>query len=429
MRQYLRNAPARRLTYCKSTVFKLWLVALVVLSMLVFTQAAFAALTMKFDQSAYSGKVWIQVQDASRTFAATYGINKHIEFTGSTDMMSTPVKLSDIGAGGLNITHAGGGSKIFVFYDDPTGNSRTAAPDQNSPDFPQRYQDVELVMLGGAGDYGDLTYINWYSAPLSIKSYDASQKLLQQVGFGSATGAEITAQMAQASGGNSKAVMKDANGNILRYLGPSNNFTSKGGNPWPSFVPYIQSVNKANQSTTILNAANFNFSDGQPVYRFGVNMTATAKADGGIDITGKITAALASGSIKANNPALPPVGNGPGPPVLFLRRIQRSTNASMVRFGTAIVPSALPDRPGPIFKPLSKPPCSIQTNRTIIPLAPITIRRLMNSWTLIIKPRICVLVKSPPVCSAASSTAITRSEACPLPSRTWPAINGGRWHR
>lgn len=316
MQRCLRNAPIRRSTYCKSVFFKLWLVALVVIGLMAFTQAAFAALTIKFDQSAYQGKVWIQVQKATDlTFTATYtnATGTHsINFTDGgtppkTLLMSVPVLLSDIGAGGLNITYAGS-SKIYVFYDDPSGNSRTAAPDHMSPNWPQRYQDFELAMMGNVADYGDLTYINWYSAPLRITSYDASQTKLQQSGFVT-TGAEITKQMAAASGGNPKTVMKDASGNILRYLGPSNNFTSKGGNPWPSFIPYTKSIHTAGQSTKIRTNPQGFFFVGEPVpnYKFGVDMTATADADGNLTITGAITASV-TGTIKEGNPPIPAGG-------------------------------------------------------------------------------------------------------------------------
>ena len=44
MQQYLRKAPARRLTYGKSAVFKLWLAALVVMGLMAYTQAAYAHL-------------------------------------------------------------------------------------------------------------------------------------------------------------------------------------------------------------------------------------------------------------------------------------------------------------------------------------------------------------------------------------------------
>lgn len=317
MPQYLQNAPVRRLTYGNSAVFKLWLAALAVIGMMAFTQAAYAAFTLKFDQSAYQGRIWIQVQkDTSVTFTATYASGtKSIDFTmgdpPATVTMSKPVLLSDIGAAGLNITYADT-SKIYVFYDDPSGNDRTVAPDHMSPNFPQRFQDVEFILTGKAADYGDLTYINWYSAPLSVKTYDASQNLLQQSGFNT-DGTQIAKQLAAASGGKADAVMKDAAGNLLRYLGPSNDFSSrKDGNPWPSFIPYTQAVNLAGQSTHLLRATNYNLPDGNPVYRFGIDMTATAGPDGSLSLTGKITASLASGSIKDGNPAIPAAGGWTG---------------------------------------------------------------------------------------------------------------------
>ena len=298
MQQYLRNAPARRLSYCKSVVFKLWLVAFVVMGMMAYTHAAYA-FTLIFDQRGYGGNVWIQVQDpfygTANNFKATYANGaKSIDFTYNLNqvLMSVPVKLSDIGAGGLNITFSES-AVFYVFYDDPTGNSRTAAPSQAVST--QRFMPFELTMMGGTGDQGNLTAINYFTAPLSIRSYqnnpiqNPAEPVLQQTGFGSATAAQIGARFAAATGGNPNAVVKDANGNIVRYLGPTNTFS--GTNPWPSFIPYTLSIHAANQSTTIQRTNGFNFAapDNLPVYQFGADMIATANADGSITITGNIT--------------------------------------------------------------------------------------------------------------------------------------------
>jgi hypothetical protein len=318
MHQYLRHAPARRLTSGKSGVGKLWLVALVVLGLMAFTQAAYASLIMKFDQSSYSGAMWLQVQDpqfgTGDNFQATYANGtKSIDFSdgGNQVLMSQPVKLSEIGAAGLNITHADS-VLIFLFYDDPTGNSRTASPAFMTST--QRFQNFELTMKGGAGDYGNLTAINYFTATQSIRSYDASQNLLQQAGWGSST-SQLGAQFATASGGNSQVVVKNAQGNIIRYLGPSD-FPSA--NPWPSFIPYTQSINQAGQSTTIQpNAQGFYFPpELTPVYQFGFDMTATASADGSLTVTGDITASV-NGTIKPGNPALPPGGVWTGATLSF----------------------------------------------------------------------------------------------------------------
>jgi len=318
MQQYLRNTPPRRFTYCKSGVFKLWLVALVVMGMMAFTQAAYAALIMKFDQSAYTGDLWLQIQkDPTLNFTATYANGtKSIDFTDNstppkTLLMSKPVKLLDIGPDGLNIVYANS-AHFYVFYDNPTGNARTAAPAFMTS--LQRFQDFEVTMQGGTGDYGNLTAINYFTAPLSLRSYDASQNLLQQAGWGR-TASQIGAQFATASGGNSQVVVKNAGGKVIRYLGPSN-FTSV--NPWPSFLPYTQSINQAGQSTTISpDAQGFHFkNEPLPVYQFGTVMTATVGADGSLNLTGSITASV-NGSIKSGNPALPAGGAWTGATMTF----------------------------------------------------------------------------------------------------------------
>ncbi|MHB8068483.1 MAG: InlB B-repeat-containing protein [Desulfobaccales bacterium] len=269
-------------------------------------------LTLLFDQSAYQGNVWLQVQDKTQTFAATYA-GGTITFQNSGDIMSVPVPLSAIGAGGLTVSYANG-VVLFVFYDDPTNNDRTQAPAQMTSQ--QRFMPVELTMTGGTGDSGDLTAINYFTAPLSLRSYSLNptqypNNWLQQTGFGTATATRIGGQLAAASGGNPNAVVTNATGQIIRYLGPSNGFT--GTNPWPSFVPYTQSVNAAPQTTKIQNANAFHFPSpyNTPVYTFGTdNMVATANADGSLSITGRITVSV-NGTIRTGpygNPSPPPSG-------------------------------------------------------------------------------------------------------------------------
>lgn len=277
-----------------------------------FTQGS-RTLTLLFDQSAYPGNVWLQVQDKTQGFKATYAGGTSINFQNPGDIMSVPVALSAIGTGGLTVSYANG-VVLFLFYDDPTNNDRTAAPNQMTSQ--QRFMPAELTMTGATGDSGDLTAINYFTAPLSLRSYNVNptqypNNWLQQTGFGSATAGQIGALLAAASGGNANAVVKNTAGQIIRYLGPSNGFT--GTNPWPSFLPYTQSVNTAGQTTQIQNTNGFTFyqmdqktPDG-PQYTFGANMAANANADGSIKITGSITAST-NGTIKTGNPPLPTGG-------------------------------------------------------------------------------------------------------------------------
>jgi hypothetical protein len=321
MQKYLQTAPARRSTYCKSGTFKLWLVALVMIGLVAFTQAAFA-FTLRFDQNAYKGDVWIQVQDpmyntTTLNFTATYANTSgthSISFIDGTDtvLMSVPVKLSDIGSGGLSITRSVS-AVFYVFYDDPSGNSRTAAPDHMTSTL--RFSPFELTMNGKAGDQGNITDINYFTSPLSIRSYTndpvthPSELPVQQAGFGSATGPQIGTQLVAASGNNPQALVRDAKGHIVRILGPSNSFPKPKGNPWPSFIPYTKAINAAAQNTHILtNPQGFFFTkDNTVVYHFGADMNATADASGNLTITGGITASV-TGTIKKGNPPIPTGG-------------------------------------------------------------------------------------------------------------------------
>jgi hypothetical protein len=269
--------------------------------------ASFASghnLNVLFDQSAYKGNVWLQVEDASKSFQATYANGtKSIEFTNSTNtetlLVSKPVKLSDIGAGGLNVTWAPG-NPHYLFYDDPSSNARTAAPSPITTE--QRYMYFELTMVGGNGNGGDLTAINLFTAPLSIRSYQNNPltnpgDVLQQVGWRGATAAQIGAQLAAASGGKAGATKKDAKGNIIRYIGPSSYGALE--NPWPSFIPYTQSINKANQKTHIQNKPQgFYFNADKPkIYTFGCDMTAIAGADGTLTIGSAVASDTISSKI------------------------------------------------------------------------------------------------------------------------------------
>jgi hypothetical protein len=74
--------------------------------------------------------------------------------------MTVPVPLSAIGTGGLTVSFADG-VVLFLFYDDPTNNDRTAAPNQMTSQ--QRFMPAELTMTGAAGDSGDLTAINYFT--------------------------------------------------------------------------------------------------------------------------------------------------------------------------------------------------------------------------------------------------------------------------
>jgi hypothetical protein len=320
MQQYLRNASSRRFACGKIVMFKLGLVALVVIGTMAFTQVANAALTLRFDQSAYHGDVWIQVQDpnygTANSFQAKYDNGaKSIDFTdnGKQVLMSVPVKLSDIGAGGLVVQFASSVG-IYVFYDDPSQNDRTIPPEPLNPVIPsyhQRWQEFELTMTGGASDQGDVTAIDCFTAPLGITSYDVNGTRLQSVGWSAnafKVGADLKrfATISYPPTPTAVAVAKDAEGRIYRYIGPSK-FNPANPSykpmPWPSFIPYTKSIYAAGKQTHIYNQNSFNGKNGY-TYAFGADMQLTAKSDGSLSITSKITAT----STPTTDPNLPSKG-------------------------------------------------------------------------------------------------------------------------
>ncbi|WP_147822020.1 hypothetical protein [Salidesulfovibrio onnuriiensis] len=280
-------------------------------------------------------EVWLQVQDphngTDSSFKASYG-GKSIDFSenGTEVMMSVPVRLLDIGVNGLNVEYSKG-ALLYLFFDDPSGNPRTAAPAHMVSGL--RFQPFELTMTGNAGDQGDLTAINYYTAPLNLTSYHGTPggavEMLQHTGFGSNTTATIATALNAACRYAPGAVVRNSLGDIVRFLGPSN-FTGETANPWPSMVPYMQSVRAARQVTTIQNANGFSFAapDNVPTYQFGCDLKATAKPDGSIVASGKITVQVL-GAARKGNPAPPARGAWPDATVTISAEDVKAFNAAI----------------------------------------------------------------------------------------------------
>ena len=267
--------------------------------MMALTQAAFADLLVTFDQSAYSGDVWIQIMSSDANFNAWMANDpSQTPIPFGTNLMSPPYKVSDImNQGGLNV-HFASSAGLYVFYDDPTTNDRTIPPEPISPSIPsygQRWQLFELTMTGGSGDQGDVSAVDCFTAPLSITSYDADGNRLQGVGWSAnafRVGVELRrfATISYPENPTAVAVAKNANGGIYRYIAPKLFDPANSQHkpmPWPSFIPYTQSI-PAGQQTHIYRQNSF-LVDGTN-YTFGADMQLTANPDGSLTITSKITA-------------------------------------------------------------------------------------------------------------------------------------------
>lgn len=314
MQPYRGNNHGRRLTYRKSFGFKLWLVLLVVTSVMALTQTAFAQLLLTFDQSAYAGDVWIQIQGSDASFTAYMANDPSqtpIPFDGY--LMTQPYLVSHIMShGGLMVTNASSAG-LYVFYDNPTNNDRNLAPEAISSaiaSYNTRWQEFELTMTGHVGDQGDVTAVDCFTAPLSITSKDQYGNQLQRVGWNAKTskvgaGLRCFATTSYPPTPTAVAVAKDATGKIYRYIAPKL-FNASNSQyvpmPWPSFIPYTQNINQAGATTHIYRQNSFVATSGTN-YTFGADMQLTANPDGSLSITSKITA-----SANPPDPNLPPSG-------------------------------------------------------------------------------------------------------------------------
>ncbi len=118
------------------------------------------------------------------------------------------------------------------------------------------FQNFEITRVGGNGDQGNLTNINYFTAPLSITSYNGTQKL-QSTGFtkNAQQIGEALAAVSSTPGGNAIS----EGGKVIRYVGPSTYLPAQTP-PYNSFIPYLNSVGNVTTpvTNTIQNSNAFN---------------------------------------------------------------------------------------------------------------------------------------------------------------------------
>jgi hypothetical protein len=228
----------------------------------------------------------------TRGFQMTYDGGKPVPI-GASDLMSQPLSLESIGAAGLTVDQAVS-ILIYVSYGKAL-QSRQSAPAfiGGGLDYDTPFQNFELTMTGSPGDQGDMTAINFFTAPMKIESFDTSGHLLQSVGYNQ--GADrIAAQLGASATPIWKNLVTDSEGYRIRLIGPSS-YGGAAGAPYPSFVPYLKAVAAAGQVTHIVNGNGFVPPHSQTNYMFTLDHQAAAQADGSILLTGQIKTTI-SGS-------------------------------------------------------------------------------------------------------------------------------------
>jgi len=258
-------------------------------------------LTLMFvnDTGLEADDVYVSFQNpnlGTNEFDVRFSDGGPIRFESETDLMSVPVSLAQIGKAGLIVSKLAG-AVIFVSYGAPL-NSRKSAPSyigKGAEDYHTPFQPFELTRTGSPTDQGDLTAINYFTAPMAIQSYCGGPQgdPLQAVEY--TKDVQTLATALQALTHSSPDAVIKHEGRMIRIIGPSS-YGPGQHNPYPTLKDYVISVHHAGQVTQIVNHNAFNIKDPRTQiltnYDFGLDLKATAKADGSIEITGEIHTTL-----------------------------------------------------------------------------------------------------------------------------------------
>jgi len=219
---------------------------------------------------------------------------KQIKFASQSNLMSTSLSLKDIGDNGLSVAKMAS-AIVYVSYGKPL-KSTTTAPSyigKGGDDYGTKFQPFELTRLGNRGDQGNMTAINYFTATMAIKSFNGGVKgtLLQSKSYNTDS-IDIGNKIAKLTDDSSLSAVKNLNGDIIRYIGPSS-YGPYETNPFGSLAPYLKSIMDAGQSTEIINNNAFNqpaaAGEGSTNYNYSLNLTATIDADDMIKLDGSIS--------------------------------------------------------------------------------------------------------------------------------------------
>lgn len=269
------------------------------------TGSASAQLNMKFvnNTGLADSDIFITFQGAS-SVNATYAGGSYFAPVNPGDIMTNSVSLTSIGSNGINIVNASG-PVVFVSYattingtvlnGNLSGNSVPSYIGSGGANYNQVFQPFEITAIQGqTGGQGNLTNINYFTAPIKIQSFNSSNPNtpLQTKGYNVST-ATLANTLATMTAGNSLATAT-YNGTILRYIGPSS--YGVGANPYPTFDDYIAALSLDNQTARIVNSNAFNTQEtpgaGNINYNYTLDLTASFASDRTITLSGNITTTI-----------------------------------------------------------------------------------------------------------------------------------------
>ena len=266
---------------------------------------ASAQLNMQFinNTGLADSDIFITFQGAS-SVNATYAGGTYFAPVTPGDIMTNSVSLTSIGSSGINIVNANG-PVVFVSYattingtvmnGNLSGNSVPSYIGSGGANYNQVFQPFEITAIQGqTGGQGNLTNINYFTAPIQIQSFNSANPNtpLQTKGYNVST-ATLANTLATMTAGNSLATATN-NGTILRYIGPSS--YGVGTNPYPTFDDYITSLSSGNQTAHIVNSNAFNTQEnpatGNINYNYTLDLIASFAPDRTITLSGNITTTI-----------------------------------------------------------------------------------------------------------------------------------------
>ena len=132
---------------------------------------------------------------------------------------------------------------VYISLGKPMASNQTAAPsftNPSDPDYNTRWDRFEITFNGNQPDCADLTGINSFAVPISIRTYgDGGTTPRESLGYSIFADEMISLLTATAT--NDSAVLKDASNNFLRVIGPTTYAAGTFG-PYPPFDGYLSSV-------------------------------------------------------------------------------------------------------------------------------------------------------------------------------------------
>lgn len=235
-------------------------------------------------------QLWVSFDNggSARPFDVTYNNGAAVTIDPGNHL-SDPLQLSTVTDQTFRINSVTSVA-VFVSYGQPF-TTLDASPSffKGAVSADITFQNFEITRTGGAGDQGNLTNINYFTAPMSIDSYssdyDSGNTALQSTGY-----VETTEQIGSKLSGLSPSNSVTVDGKLRRYLGPTS-WTIDA--PYPGFGDYLASVRASGVSNTIENHNAFNTNGATPTtgknYDFTFSLTSAIAADNSIQLTGQIT--------------------------------------------------------------------------------------------------------------------------------------------